>query len=400
MEAQTDITTYLEQGKQALAQGKGRDAAIAYAHGAQLEPDNPLVHLGLAEANLALGDNGVVLMACRRTQELAHEGPIYHLAQALFDLLDRRYIPALEQVDAAIQDDPGNAYAHALRAYLLRATNQTYDAGLARARASRLSIGGTFENCFPPLEPLYTNGYQHQPTSFTPPHVTPAPAPTPEPQAEAPFAPRQQQREQFQSWSRTPGQRQMIRANFWLSQRPRFITYVLMGLTLAGFLFYYLIDQVPGAANLLGSGFGRIVLATFIPYSILGLLFNLFSLFFVGSTVEMLYGKWRYVLIYLLAGSIGNLVFYLFFPSFVFLGASNAIFGAFGALGAFFIVNRRALGPVANSMLMQWGFWLLLNLAFAFTGGITLPALLASLAAGLVLGIILIPPMRRTGRRF
>src|ERR1700730_17895139 len=95
LEAHIDSTTYLEQGKQALAQGQGREAAIAYAHGAQLEPENPLVHLGLAEANLALGSNGVVLMACRKTQELAHEGPIYHLAQALLDLLDRRYVAAL-----------------------------------------------------------------------------------------------------------------------------------------------------------------------------------------------------------------------------------------------------------------------------------------------------------------
>ena len=48
MEAQTDIQTYLEQGRQALAQGQAREAAIAYAHGAQMEPDNPLARLNLA----------------------------------------------------------------------------------------------------------------------------------------------------------------------------------------------------------------------------------------------------------------------------------------------------------------------------------------------------------------
>lgn len=398
MEAQTDITTYLEQGKQALAQGRGRDAAIAYAHAAQIEPENPLVHLGLAEANLALGDNGVVLLACRRTQELAPTGPSYHLAQALFELLDRRYLPALEQVDSAIKDDPGNAYAHALRAYLLRATNQTYDAGLARARASRLSIGGTFENCFPPLEPLYTNGYQHQPTAFTPPLATPAPAPEPE----TPFNARQQHREQIPTWSRTPRQRQMIRINFWLGQRPRFVTYILMGLTTLGFLLTYLFNQVPGLFEFLQGDFGRIVLATFIPNGIFALAFNLLSLFFVGSSVEVLYGKWRYILIYLLAGAIGNFVLYTFIPQLPVpaLGASNAFFGAFGALGAFFIINRRALGPVANAMLVQWSIWLLINLVFAFAdGGITLPNLIASLISGLVLGIILIPSLRRSGRR-
>ena len=123
MEAHIDSTTYLEQGKQALAQGNGREAAIAYAHGAQLEPENPLVHLGLAEANLALGSHDVVLMACRTTQDLAPESPMDHLAQTLLDLLDQHYESALQQIDTALKDDPGNAYAHALRASLLRATN-------------------------------------------------------------------------------------------------------------------------------------------------------------------------------------------------------------------------------------------------------------------------------------
>ena len=81
MEAQTDLQTYLEQGRQALAQGQGREAAIAYAHAAQIEPLNPLVHLGLAEANLALGSYGIVHMACRKTQEIAPSGPLYELAQ-------------------------------------------------------------------------------------------------------------------------------------------------------------------------------------------------------------------------------------------------------------------------------------------------------------------------------
>src|SRR5947209_13763345 len=112
----------MERGKQALAEGQGREAAIAYAQAAQLEPDNPQVHLGLAAANLALGSYGVVYMACRRVQELQPQGGTEsQMAQALLDLLDRRYDRALQDIDNAIKDDPANGYAHALRAYLLRA---------------------------------------------------------------------------------------------------------------------------------------------------------------------------------------------------------------------------------------------------------------------------------------
>ena len=86
MEAQTDLQTYMERGKEALAHGQARDAAIAYAHAAQLDPNNPMVHLGLAEANLALGDYRVVELACQRTQELQPEGGIEATtAQALLD---------------------------------------------------------------------------------------------------------------------------------------------------------------------------------------------------------------------------------------------------------------------------------------------------------------------------
>src|SRR5260221_3680667 len=156
----------MNRGKQALAQGERREAAIAYAHAAQIEPNNPAVHLGLAEANLALGSYGVVYMACSKVQELQPEGGIESdMAKTLLDLLDRRYERALQDVEAVIAEDPGNGYAHALRAYLLRLNGQDYDAGLARARAARLSYGGTFQDVFPPVDPIYASGYGAAPTT-------------------------------------------------------------------------------------------------------------------------------------------------------------------------------------------------------------------------------------------
>lgn len=404
MEAQTDVTTYLEQGKQALAQGQGREAAIAYAHAAQLEPENPLVHLGLAEANLALGSYGIVHMACRRTQELVQLGPAYSLAQALLDLLDRRYDQALQQVDAAIKDDPGNAYAHALRAYLLRATNQSYDAGLARSRASRLSFGGKFENCFPELAPTSIGGYTGQP-------LTPPPPATPAGSTQT--APQQQE------WARPDLARQrMIRTRFWFSQHPRFLTFLLIGLNVFAYCIIALLSQnfvsinvdvlvnMGGQVNLLVTQgqFWRLLTAMFLHASIIHIVFNMFSLFFIGSIVEIFYGKWRYLLIYLLSGIIGGLVAYFMVGAGdinVSIGASGAIAGIFGALGAFFLVNRRALGPIANSMIGQWAFWLLLNVAFNFSDATNIgwQDHLGGLIAGLFLGVLLLPPLRRSRRR-
>lgn len=402
MEAQTDLQTYLEQGKQALARGQGREAAIAYAHAAQLEPENPLVHLGLAEANLALGSYGVVQMACQKTQALAPTGPMYELAQALLNLLDRRYDQALQRVDSAIKDDPANAYAHALRAYLLRVTHQDYDAGLARSRASRLSFGGTFENCFPPVEPIYASGYTGQPTSFAQPATTPVPGSETQVQQ-----PAQQQREQIPAWSRPNNmQRQMIRTRFWMSQNPRFVTYILIALN----VLIFLIDMASGNA-LLNMGaqynpsvaqgqFWLLFTAMFLHVNIMHIGLNMLSLFFIGSAVELFYGKWRYLLIYLVSGIIGGLAFYFLVPGGIAVGASGAIAGVFGALGAFFIVNRRALGPAGNAMIGNWLFWLLLNVAFnVYNTGLAWQAHIGGLVAGLFLGVLLLPPLRRRTRR-
>lgn len=402
MEAQTNLETYLEQGRQALAQGQGREAAIAYAHAAQIEPTNPLVHLGLAEANLALGSYGVVHMACRKTQEIAASGPLSSLAQALLDVLDRRYDRALQAIDATIQDDPSNAYAHALRAYLLRATHQDYDASLARARASRLSFGGKFENCFPTLEPAYTNGYKSQ--------TMPPSSPGPQPSSAAP-----QQQQQIPAWSRpTNMQRQMVRTRFWLSQNPRIVTNTIIGINVLVYLILAAMSQnfltisqdalvnMGGQVGFLVSAgqYWRIFTAMFLHFDITHIALNMLSLYFIGSAVEIFYGKWRYIVMYLLTGIIGGIVTYYFIPQdFLAAGASGAIAGVFGAFGSFFFINRRTLGPAANAMLGQWAFWLLLNVVFdASFPGINWQDHLGGLIAGLILGIVLIPPLRRVRR--
>ena len=411
MEAQTDIKTYLDQGKQALSRGEGREAAIAYAHAAQIEPENPLVHLGLAEANLALGAYGVVQMACRKTQELVPEGPMYELAQALLNLLERRYDQALQRADLTVRDDPGNAYAHALRAYLLRVTGQDYDAGLARSRASRLSFGGTFENCFPPVEPVYARGYAGQPTGFTPPTSSGG---TTQPVQQ------QQQREQVPAWSRpNQMQRRAIRARFWMSQNPRFATNIIIALNVLAYLVLAFLSgnfvdttQGPNAQaafvnmgaqfnDLVAQGqFWRIFTTMFLHASIIHIGLNMLSLFFIGPAVELFYGKWRYLVIYLVSGIAGGLLFFFLVPGGLAVGASGGIAGIFGALGAFFFVNRRALGAAGNAMIGQWVFWLVINVAFnVYDSTLAWQAHLGGLVAGLVLGIVLLPPLRRIGRR-
>ena len=395
MEAQTDIQTYLEQGKEALSHGDGRKAAIAYAHGAQIEPDHSMVHLGLAEANLALGNLEVVGMAARRVQELEPAGSVNaKIAQALLDLIARRYDRALQSVDGAIEQDPSIAYEHALRSYLLRATGQDYDANLARARAGRLAFGAHFDNCFPPLPMAYAAAYVERPPVASPPpynganngHTAEAPRPEPVP-----------------TWSRpNQMQRQMVRTRFALSRYSNLVTMILIGLNVIAYvisvIYPSVVDQFAqyNSAILNNGEYWRLFTAMFLHASIIHIAFNMLSLYFVGSGVEMLYGKWRYLVIYMLSGIAGGLLFlFTAGASGAAVGASGAIFGIFGALGVFYIMNRRALGGAG---LNNWIFWIVLNLVFGLVpgSGIALTAHIGGLIAGMILGFFLLP---RLGRR-
>jgi len=401
LEAQTDVQTYIERGKQALAQGQGREAAIAYAHAAQLEPDNPYIHLGLAEANLALGAYGVVFMACKKVQELQPEGVAATMSQALLNLLDRNYDRALQNLEAVIAEDPANGYAHAMRAYLLRVTGHDYDAGLARSRAARLSYGGTFENVFPPVEPTRAPGYNGNAAM---PGVDAPPTGREAPQIE---------RDQVPNWNRTNMQRQVIRTRFWMSQNPRFVTNILIAINVLVFVILAVVFKTidfttgQGQIDLLNAGaqYGplvaqgqiwRIFTAMFLHFSILHIGLNMLSLFFIGPAIEVFYGKWRYLTIYLLSGIVGGIATYFFDPNSLAAGASGAIFGVFGALGVFYFVNRRALGNYGTGAITNWVFWLGLNLVFGFTQpGIGIVDHIGGLAAGIVLAALLIPKSKR-----
>jgi len=414
LEAQTDIQAYLERGKQALAEGQGREAAIAYAHAAQLEPDNPMVHLGLAEANLALGSYGVVYMACRKVQELQPEGGVEStLANALLNLLDRRYDRALQDVDAVISQDPGSGYVHALRAYLLRATGQDYDAGLARSRAARLSHGMHFDNCFPPLEPATAPGYGPVPTA-------PGYSPVPTPESSSTGSTGENgmaQRETIPTWSRpNTMQRQVIRTRFAISQNPRFVTTILIGINVIVYAILSLINQTisfdssdQGLQAIVNAGgqvnifvqqgqVWRVFTAMFLHFNLVHLGVNMLSLFFIGTVVEIFFGKWRYLVIYLGSGILGGIFTYFLNPSglVVNAGASGAIFGVFGALGVFYFVNRRNMGAYGRGAIMQWLFWLGLNLFIGFSAtNIGIWDHIGGLVAGMLLALLLIPRSNR-----
>ncbi|HOB20502.1 MAG TPA: rhomboid family intramembrane serine protease, partial [Candidatus Atribacteria bacterium] len=71
--------------------------------------------------------------------------------------------------------------------------------------------------------------------------------------------------------------------------------------------------------------------AMFLHIGIMHLFFNSYALYASGPIVEKLYGKLRFVLVYIVSGLTGSLFSYVFSP-YPAAGASGAIFGLMGSL--------------------------------------------------------------------
>jgi membrane associated rhomboid family serine protease len=137
-----------------------------------------------------------------------------------------------------------------------------------------------------------------------------------------------------------------------------------VGIVPAGFSF-------PGV-QLVGVAHGewwRLVTAAFLHYGPLHLAMNMYSLFFAGTILEHVIGRWRFALLYFVSGIAGSAGALLWTPNGVTVGASGAIFGILGAL---FILERRGMiqsgGQIAGLIVLNLVFTFVLS-SFISVGG-------------------------------
>lgn len=97
--------------------------------------------------------------------------------------------------------------------------------------------------------------------------------------------------------------------------------------------------------------------------------FNMYALYSIGRPLELYYGHWRYLALYILSGFAGN-VFSFIFSANPSAGASTAIFGLLAAEGVFLYQNRQLFGQHANRALTQVIMIALVNLMIGLSPGI------------------------------
>jgi len=91
----------------------------------------------------------------------------------------------------------------------------------------------------------------------------------------------------------------------------------------------------------------------FLHIGIFHLFFNMYSLYYIGPRVEDFFGKWKFLVIYLISGVSGALLSIAMHDGNVAsAGASGAIFGLFGALLYFGYNYRGYIGAIIQSQIL------------------------------------------------
>jgi rhomboid protease GluP len=165
-------------------------------------------------------------------------------------------------------------------------------------------------------------------------------------------------------------------------------------------------EQVlPWGANFapmtLNGDWWRLITACFLHFGIIHIAMNMFILFQVGVFTEKIFGHVRYLVLYLLAGIVGNIAGLYIHPTTVSAGASGAVFGVYGALLAFLLVQRGTVPkssslPIAKSA----GIFLAYNLIYGLSNAHTdMTAHVGGLISGFIVGGLLARPISASGQR-
>lgn len=88
-------------------------------------------------------------------------------------------------------------------------------------------------------------------------------------------------------------------------------------------------------AYITGGEWWRLILAVFVPVSLIQLLINMLALYFIGLMVEFILGKAKFFIAFVTAGVLANMITIVKFNDTLVAGSSGAIFGLYGVFLAF-----------------------------------------------------------------
>ncbi|MHC6180766.1 rhomboid family intramembrane serine protease [Clostridium sp. JNZ X4-2] len=112
-----------------------------------------------------------------------------------------------------------------------------------------------------------------------------------------------------------------------------------------------------------GGQYYRLFNCMFLHAGIIHLGVNMYSLYIMGTFIEKVYGKFKYIIIYFISGIISSMTSYIFSPS-ISVGASGAIFGLLGAALVFALKMKQQMG---KGFIMNILSVIIMNLIIGFS---------------------------------
>jgi membrane associated rhomboid family serine protease len=196
------------------------------------------------------------------------------------------------------------------------------------------------------------------------------------------------------------------RAKFWNARQPTLVTYVLMGLNVAVFVWMVIADthtlggDITRAHLDLGlnrnilfydHSWYRLITAGFIHFGPLHIAFNMLLLYQLGQLLEPALDRVKFTLLYFAALLGGSLAALIFQPDGLSGGASGAVFGLMTA--AAIGLHRRGVNVFSTGI----GTTLILNIVITFGLGnrIGWSAHLGGAIVGAVCGFVLLAPRHK-----
>ncbi len=200
----------------------------------------------------------------------------------------------------------------------------------------------------------------------------------------------------------TPGPSQTVR-------RAGSVTVTLLVLNIAAFVVMAIATLTllePSSQNLIkwGADYGpltlngqwwRLFTFMFVHIGVIHLLFNMYVLANIGFFMEAVLGHSSYFLLYFVSGLGSGAASLWSHPNTVSAGASGAIFGLYGGLLAFLLLNLahvplHALAPLAKGAVIFIGF----NIFYSLTQpDVDLAAHVGGLMTGFLAGLVLVVPV-------
>ena len=158
------------------------------------------------------------------------------------------------------------------------------------------------------------------------------------------------------------------------SYKQPIVTYIIMAICIILFILMELSGGSTNSQTLLKYGanldvlvkngeYYRLFTCIFLHIGIMHLLCNMYSLYIIGREVENLFGKIKYIIIFILSGIFGSIMSLAFTHNTISAGASGAIFGLLGALLYFGYHYRLYLGNVMMTGVVPV---IILNLVIGF----------------------------------